>query len=97
GKMKIKLKGRLAWYMHRGYHGLAMPTWNRKIQDSQAAWPRDGVVVGRAQPPKAVTRRGRERRARGTARPRAGPAGGGRRNRRDGGPWDGPAVGRSRG
>ena len=32
GKMKIKLKGRLAWYMHRGYHGLAMPTWNRKVR-----------------------------------------------------------------
>jgi NADH dehydrogenase len=32
GKMKIKLKGRLAWYMHRGYHGMAMPTWNRKIR-----------------------------------------------------------------
>ena len=32
GKVKIKLKGRLAWYMHRGYHGLAMPTWNRKIR-----------------------------------------------------------------
>ncbi|MFC3351616.1 NAD(P)/FAD-dependent oxidoreductase [Streptomyces echinoruber] len=31
-KTKIKLKGRLAWYMHRGYHGLAMPTWNRKIR-----------------------------------------------------------------
>ncbi|MGP3952794.1 NAD(P)/FAD-dependent oxidoreductase [Streptomyces sp. 7N604] len=32
GKAKIKLKGRLAWYMHRGYHGLAVPTWNRKIR-----------------------------------------------------------------
>ncbi|MCK1796921.1 NAD(P)/FAD-dependent oxidoreductase [Streptomyces sp. XM4193] len=32
GKMKIKLKGRLAWYMHRGYHGMAVPTWNRKIR-----------------------------------------------------------------
>ncbi|WP_255950306.1 NAD(P)/FAD-dependent oxidoreductase [Streptomyces odontomachi] len=32
GKMKIKVRGRLAWYMHRGYHGLAMPTWNRKIR-----------------------------------------------------------------
>jgi NADH dehydrogenase len=32
GKMKIKLKGRLAWYMHRGYHGMAMPTYNRKIR-----------------------------------------------------------------
>jgi NADH dehydrogenase len=29
---KIKVKGRLAWYMHRGYHGLAVPTWNRKIR-----------------------------------------------------------------
>jgi NADH dehydrogenase len=32
GKMKFKFKGRLAWYMHRGYHGMAMPTWNRKIR-----------------------------------------------------------------
>lgn len=32
GKFKIKLKGRLAWYMHRTYHGLAMPTWNRKVR-----------------------------------------------------------------
>ncbi|MGP3984138.1 NAD(P)/FAD-dependent oxidoreductase [Streptomyces sp. KR80] len=32
GKAKIKLKGRLAWYMHRTYHGLAVPTWNRKIR-----------------------------------------------------------------
>ncbi|MDB1087208.1 NAD(P)/FAD-dependent oxidoreductase [Streptomyces sp. ACA25] len=32
GKLTIKLKGRLAWYMHRGYHGMAVPTWNRKIR-----------------------------------------------------------------
>ncbi|EST32337.1 NADH dehydrogenase [Streptomycetaceae bacterium MP113-05] len=32
GKLQIKLRGRLAWYMHRGYHGLAVPTWNRKIR-----------------------------------------------------------------
>jgi NADH dehydrogenase len=32
GKTRIKLKGRIAWYMHRGYHGLAVPTWNRKIR-----------------------------------------------------------------
>ncbi|MFC4033795.1 NAD(P)/FAD-dependent oxidoreductase [Streptomyces polygonati] len=32
GKTKIRFKGRLAWYMHRGYHGLAVPTWNRKIR-----------------------------------------------------------------
>ena len=31
-KTRIKLKGRLAWYMHRGYHGMAVPTWNRKIR-----------------------------------------------------------------
>ncbi|GAA2619157.1 NAD(P)/FAD-dependent oxidoreductase [Streptomyces axinellae] len=32
GKSKIKLKGRLAWYFHRAYHGMAVPTWNRKIR-----------------------------------------------------------------
>jgi NADH:ubiquinone reductase (H+-translocating) len=32
GKKSIKLKGRLAWYMHRTYHGLAVPTWNRKFR-----------------------------------------------------------------
>ena len=28
----IVLKGFLAWCAHRGYHGLAMPTWERKIR-----------------------------------------------------------------
>ncbi|SFC13793.1 NAD(P)/FAD-dependent oxidoreductase [Streptomyces aidingensis] len=32
GGMNIRLRGRLAWYMHRTYHGLAVPTWNRKIR-----------------------------------------------------------------
>ncbi|MFC7220720.1 NAD(P)/FAD-dependent oxidoreductase [Streptomyces polyrhachis] len=32
GPFKLKLKGRLAWYMHRGYHGMAVPTFNRKIR-----------------------------------------------------------------
>ncbi|WP_258015844.1 NAD(P)/FAD-dependent oxidoreductase [Streptomyces sp. AJS327] len=32
GKTRIRLRGRLAWYMHRTYHGLAVPTWNRKIR-----------------------------------------------------------------
>ena len=32
GKRKIKLKGRLAWYFHRAYHGMAMPTMNRKVR-----------------------------------------------------------------
>ncbi|HET8926819.1 MAG TPA: FAD-dependent oxidoreductase [Microbacterium sp.] len=27
---KLAVKGFLAWLMHRGYHGLAMPTWERK-------------------------------------------------------------------
>lgn len=27
---KIALKGFIAWLAHRGYHGLAMPTWERK-------------------------------------------------------------------
>ncbi|MCF6526130.1 NAD(P)/FAD-dependent oxidoreductase [Streptomyces sp. JJ36] len=32
GKLTLRLRGRLAWYMHRTYHGLAVPTWNRKIR-----------------------------------------------------------------
>ncbi|SKB02789.1 NADH dehydrogenase [Agreia bicolorata] len=29
---KIAVKGLPAWFMHRGYHGLAMPTWERKYR-----------------------------------------------------------------
>ena len=29
---KVAVKGLLAWMMHRGYHGLAMPMWERKIR-----------------------------------------------------------------
>jgi NADH dehydrogenase len=29
---KIAVKGLIAWFMHRGYHGLAMPTWERKLR-----------------------------------------------------------------
>ena len=29
---KLAFKGLIAWFMHRGYHGLAMPTWERKIR-----------------------------------------------------------------
>ncbi|WP_110946284.1 NAD(P)/FAD-dependent oxidoreductase [Streptomyces avicenniae] len=32
GKLTFRFRGRLGWYMHRGYHGLAVPTWNRKIR-----------------------------------------------------------------
>ncbi len=28
----LALKGFIAWLAHRGYHGLAMPTWERKIR-----------------------------------------------------------------
>ncbi len=29
---KVAIKGFLAWLMHRGYHGFAMPMWERKIR-----------------------------------------------------------------
>jgi NADH dehydrogenase len=29
---KVAVKGFIAWLMHRGYHGLAMPMWERKIR-----------------------------------------------------------------
>jgi NADH dehydrogenase len=32
GKVKLRFKGRLAWYFHRGYHGMAVPTFNRKFR-----------------------------------------------------------------
>lgn len=28
----LSIKGLIAWFMHRGYHGLAIPTWERKIR-----------------------------------------------------------------
>jgi NADH dehydrogenase len=32
GSKKIVIKGWPAWLMHRGYHGLALPTWERKFR-----------------------------------------------------------------
>jgi NADH dehydrogenase len=29
---RLAVKGLLAWFMHRGYHGLAVPMWERKIR-----------------------------------------------------------------
>jgi NADH dehydrogenase len=29
---KLAVKGFLAWLMHRGYHGLAIPMWERKLR-----------------------------------------------------------------
>jgi NADH dehydrogenase len=31
-KGNIAIKGLIAWFMHRGYHGFAMPMWERKIR-----------------------------------------------------------------
>ncbi len=28
----IAITGLIAWFMHRGYHGLAIPMWERKIR-----------------------------------------------------------------
>lgn len=41
----IAIKGFLAWLAHRGYHGLAMPTWERKLRVI-AGWL-GNVVLGR--------------------------------------------------
>lgn len=35
---KIALKGFVAWIAHRGYHGLAMPTWERKFRVLWGWW-----------------------------------------------------------
>ena len=29
---RVAVKGLIAWFMHRGYHGFAIPTWERKIR-----------------------------------------------------------------
>ncbi|MBX3116346.1 MAG: NAD(P)/FAD-dependent oxidoreductase, partial [Cryobacterium sp.] len=29
---RIAFKGLIAWFMHRGYHGLAVPMWERKLR-----------------------------------------------------------------
>lgn len=41
----IVVKGFLAWVMHRGYHVLAVPTWDRKVRVLLGWLP--GVVYGR--------------------------------------------------
>ncbi|NEN07197.1 NAD(P)/FAD-dependent oxidoreductase [Diaminobutyricibacter tongyongensis] len=56
---KIAVKGFIAWLMHRGYHGLAMPSWERKIR---VFWGwinnfflgRDLVSLAAAQHPRAA-------------------------------------------
>ncbi|MDF2559212.1 MAG: dehydrogenase [Microbacterium sp.] len=41
----IVVKGLLAWVMHRGYHVLAVPTWDRKVRVLLGWLP--GIVYGR--------------------------------------------------
>lgn len=35
---KIAIKGPLAWLAHRGYHGMAMPMWERKVRVFTGWW-----------------------------------------------------------
>ncbi|MBX3092959.1 MAG: NAD(P)/FAD-dependent oxidoreductase [Cryobacterium sp.] len=55
----IAIKGLIAWFMHRGYHGLAIPMWERKLRVF-ANWlghfflGRDIVSLGAAQTPRAA-------------------------------------------
>ena len=53
------MKGLIAWFAHRGYHGLAMPSWERKIR-VVVGWinnfflGRDIVSLSAVQDPRAV-------------------------------------------
>ncbi|MET1042675.1 MAG: NAD(P)/FAD-dependent oxidoreductase [Microbacteriaceae bacterium] len=55
---KISFKGVIAWFMHRGYHGLAIPMWERKIRVF-LGWidnfflGRDIVAISATQEPRA--------------------------------------------
>ncbi len=56
---KIALKGIVAWVAHRGYHGLAMPTWERKWRVLWGWWNnlwlgRDLVNLSTVQNPRYV-------------------------------------------
>ena len=55
----IALKGLIAWFAHRGYHGLAMPTWERKFRVFWGWWNnfwlgRDIVSLSALQQPRAA-------------------------------------------
>src|SRR5690606_36471561 len=55
----LALKGFVAWVAHRGYHGLAMPTWERKWRVLWGWWHnlwlgRDIVNLETVQHPRAV-------------------------------------------
>ena len=55
---KLALKGPIAWIAHRGYHGLAMPSWERKWRVLWGWWNnfwlgRDIVSLSAVQQPRA--------------------------------------------
>lgn len=58
---RIKVRGFLAWVLHRSYHVAAMPTWNRKIRIA-AGWTgalllrREVVALGSLHDPRAEFR-----------------------------------------
>lgn len=56
---KLAIKGLPAWFAHRGYHGLAMPSWERKWRVLWGWWNnfwlgRDIVSLSATQHPRAV-------------------------------------------
>jgi NADH dehydrogenase len=56
---RIALKGFIAWCAHRGYHGLAMPSWERKWRVIGDWWhnfwlTRDNVSLQTVQNPRYV-------------------------------------------
>jgi NADH dehydrogenase len=61
----IVITGVLAWLMHRGYHVLAVPSWERKIRVlavwlTAAVFGRDIVSLASVQDPRRAFRAGRE-------------------------------------
>lgn len=58
-KGKIGFTGPLAWLAHRGYHGMAMPMWERKFRVFWGWWNnfwlgRDDVQLGMRETPREV-------------------------------------------
>jgi NADH dehydrogenase len=56
---RLVVRGRLGWLMHRGYHVLAIPTWERKVR-VLAVWltaglfGRDVVSLASVEHPRAA-------------------------------------------
>ncbi|MHB1490701.1 MAG: NAD(P)/FAD-dependent oxidoreductase [Cellulomonas sp.] len=69
---RVKVRGVLAWVLHRTYHVFAMPTWNRKLR-IMAGWTaalllrREVVSLGSLHDPRAEFRRAAVPRAPTTA------------------------------